>query len=46
MTVMKFNRFTENVMPICLPSSIDYPDTNRAATAVGMGVKGERLHGH
>ena len=35
-----FDRKT--IMPICLPPNSDFKDTNRAGTAVGMGIKGEK----
>lgn len=35
-----FDRKT--IMPICLPPNADFKDTNRAGTAVGMGIKGEK----
>ena len=47
MTATVNNRFSkETIMPICLPSSDQFKDTNRRATAVGMGIKSERLQGH
>ena len=36
----KFN--TASIMPICLPPDKDFPDTNRQAIAVGLGIVGER----
>ena len=39
MTFLHGNKFDPStVMPICLPSSQDFNDTERQATAVGMGV--------
>ena len=47
MSVLEKNRFSsESIMPICLPSSDQFRDTNRPATAVGMGMRSERLQGH
>ena len=47
MSVTDDNRFSNTtIMPICLPSSDQFPDTNRQATAVGMGITSERLQGH
>ena len=47
MSVIKENRFSKlSVMPICLPSSEQFPDINRPATAVGMGITSERLQGN
>ena len=42
LTVMLGNRFRpEEIMPICLPSSRSFQDTNKPATAVGMGITAE-----
>ena len=32
----------ETILPICLPPSIHFKDTNRLAVSVGMGITGER----
>ena len=42
LTVMRGNRFRPGeIMPICLPSSRSFQDTNKQATAVGMGITAE-----
>ena len=42
LTVMKGNRFRPSqIMPICLPPSRSFQDTNKPATAVGMGITAE-----
>ena len=42
LTVMRGNRFRpEEIMPICLPTSPSFKDTERPATAVGMGTIAE-----
>ena len=47
MSVIKENKFSKkSIMPICLPSSEQFPDINRPATAVGMGITSERLQGN
>ena len=39
LTYLKDNTFHhETVMPICLPTSEDFPDTGRQVIAVGMGI--------
>ena len=43
LTVMRGNRFRpREIMPICLPTSRSFKDTNRPATAVGMGITAEK----
>ena len=32
----------ETIMPICLPTSRNFKDTDRPGVAVGMGISGER----
>ena len=39
-TGVKFD--VKTVMPICLPSSEDFEDTNRQAISVGMGIVAEK----
>ena len=44
MSVMKANKFHSNmIMPICLPPTKKFPDTDRQATAVGMGITSSGL---
>ena len=39
LTYLPKNKFDhEIVMPICLPTSEDFPDTGRQVIAVGMGI--------
>ena len=42
LTVMRGNRFRPGeIMPICLPPRRSFQDTNKPATAVGMGITAE-----
>ena len=43
MTVLQGAKFSaQTIMPICLPSSTKFKDTDRSAIAVGMGISAER----
>ena len=43
MNVLNSTKFdTKTIMPICLPTSRMFRDTDRPAVAVGMGISAER----